>query len=74
MQDSITQFGRLASTSNKSKIYVEEAIDHLDVPSYPKTSEKGVAHFIHLKSPLNVERKSKKEVAEIMTRFMSKVS
>jgi hypothetical protein len=52
---------------------VEEVMDHMDMPSYPKTTSTGVAHFIHLNKPLFELLATKTQVYEASTQIMSKV-
>jgi hypothetical protein len=42
--------------------------------SYPKTSQKGIAHFIHFLELLLSPKTDKGEVLKIMSRLMSNVS
>lgn len=53
---------------------MEGAQDHSDIPSYPETSQKGIAHFVHFLEPLLSPETAKGEVLKIMSRLMSKVS
>ena len=73
MQDMVREFGCVISSNHRSTVSVDSVYDHFDVPSYPKTSATGVAHFIHFPSPLIQEGDSKSEVHKAMTRQMSKV-
>ena len=52
-----------------NKIY-----DSLDIPSYPKTSEDGVAHFIHFDTPLVQEGCTSSDAYHLAKQQMSKAS
>jgi hypothetical protein len=73
MQDMIREFGCVVSSNHRSTISVDNVYDHFDIPSYPKTSATGVAHFVHFPSPLIQDGDSKTEVHKAMSRQMSKV-
>src|SRR5271166_2318362 len=73
MQDMAREFGCVISGHCQSTISVDSVYDHFDVPSYPKTSVMGIAHFVHFPSPLIQEGALKPEVHKVMNRQMSKV-
>jgi hypothetical protein len=69
----IQEYGCVISSNYQRTISVDSVYDHFDIPSYPKTSATGIAHFVHFQSPLIQEGASKAEVNKAMNRQMSKV-
>ncbi|KAH8585952.1 hypothetical protein B0O99DRAFT_602886 [Bisporella sp. PMI_857] len=73
LQSTAHEFGCIISSNSRSKVIVKEVIDHIDMPSYPKTTSTGVAHFIHLNKPLFELLATKTQVYKTSTQIMSKI-
>jgi hypothetical protein len=76
--------GVVISSNGPNAVVVHEVQDHLLLPEYPHTDDKGIIHFIHCKQPLwneeiyekYKEDKSglKNELTRRMIKLVSKVS
>lgn len=73
IQEDIQQFGCILSSNGRSKVSIDQIYDHIDIPSYPKTSINGVGHFIHFETPIIQDSSTASEIYHIAKRQMSKV-
>jgi hypothetical protein len=72
IQEDIQQFGCILSSNGRSKVSIGQIYDHIDIPSYPKTSINGVGHFIHFETPIIQDSSTASEIYYIAKRQMSR--
>ncbi len=62
----------IISSNGRHIVLATEAIDHFDMPLYPKTSITGVIHFISHSTPLIQENSTINEVYKVAKAEISK--
>ena len=70
--DPSQDLGFILSSNGRHIILANEAIDHFDMPFYPKTSIGGVIHFISYSTPLIQEDSTIEQVYKVAKAEMSK--
>lgn len=70
--DPFLELGFILSSNGRHMISANEAIDHFDMPFYPKTSIEGVVHFISYSSPLIQEDSTLDQVYKVAKAEISK--
>ncbi len=73
MQDQLQDFGYTLYSNSRSKVSINKVFDHLNIPYYPKTSFKSVAHFVHFLDPLLINDTLMSKVYKIVKEQISKV-